>query len=344
MTPRTALRRLRPFSRFVVPFGLLVAITASPNFSTVDAHEFWLTPNAGEPRTGDPIAFRLSIGDGFAKAEPFPRDSSHLKRFWVQIAGAEFDVPGIEGAPWVGAVRPVVAGPLSVGYSSRPNRVELTGAAFDRYLVEEGLVAAQRLRLERREVGQPATESFRRCAKSVVHVSERVARSETKADRPSPPAAPTRLDTSLGLELEISPVTNPQDYRPGAPFLLRVERLGKPAPNMKVRAQCAEHPRLRVSGRTDASGNVTLTLPDAGFWLFSTVAMNRLAPGAATDWESVWSSLTLTVDSEESEASSVSADEAFSPTTEPAGATDSFDESSGGRPQTSTEERTTPRE
>jgi uncharacterized GH25 family protein len=251
------------------------------------AHEFWIEPATFHPEAGSILSARLQVGIGPHEQESFARNEEHQRRFALVAAGAEKAMVGRPGDDPAGRVRLEEEGLQWVAYASNPSRIELGPEKFEQYLVEEGL---EQVRSERAEMGESehaASESYRRCAKSLVRVGD------------GPTAG---FDQVLGLELELvletDPAvlgTDPTDEEDSS-IALRLLYKGRAAVGVQVLAISLEDTDVRLKARTDEEGRVRVQLPRNGRWLYSAVHMRRAEPTADVDWMSCWSSLTLAVD------------------------------------------------
>jgi uncharacterized GH25 family protein len=264
-------------TRWLATSIVLITLTSS-----LGAHDFWLEPSAFDARVGDPVRVHLRVGERFL-GEPVVRNESRIERFVVAGPGGERPVIGREGMDPAGLLRLDAPGIWYVGYRSRPAPVQLGAAAFERYLREEGLERIIEDRAARKESQLPGREQFSRSVKALL-------RAGAAAGAPG-------YDRVLGLPLE---------------FVLEADPLRSPESRVPVRLLLDGKPLLRAlvvayrkdskasegaeafRGRTDAEGRVVLPVM-AGQWLVKAVHMERAAPNADADWNSVWTALTFDV-------------------------------------------------
>jgi hypothetical protein len=239
--------------------SLLLALPAA-------AHEFWLEPSTYRPKPGDTISVRLFIGDGMP-GEARARNPERIHAFFVDVDGRRTDIEGAPGADPAGAfVAP--KGPFVIAYRSRRSRIVLDAPKFEAYLAEVGLEEISRLRAAAGTSLEPGREVYSRCAKAVVGGKDR----------------------AVGFPLELLAEASSEPRRVG----LRLLRDGKPLSGALVRAF---HPKEKAAaGRTDAEGRVRFEMPRTGQWLFGAVNMRAAPAGTDADWESLWASLTLEVE------------------------------------------------
>ncbi len=250
-----------------------IAITASP----IRAHDFWIEPSNYRPGPGDRVDVTLRVGDGF-RGEAFPRDPTHLERFFIDGPEGRHAVPGLPGRDPAGAFRIGERTAHAIAYTSRPQYVELDSATFDAYLHEKGLTSILAERKRHAEHTSRARELYSRHAKSLLTTSG----GEPGSDR------------SLGLTLEIV-LTGPRSTTPAIGDDLSFDVFYEDAPleNALVIATSSEDSRIVRSARTDGNGRVTLSLDRSGAWLLSTVHMVQAARDTGVDWRSFWASLTF---------------------------------------------------
>jgi hypothetical protein len=166
-------------------------------------------------------------------------------------------------------------------YDSKPSLITLEPAPFEDYLREEGLetVIAERARLG--EAAKPGRERYQRCNKTIVTADGR---------------GDATFGVATGQRLEIIPLDNPADVRPGGTLRCKLLFNGQPLAAAKVRAWHRAGDNLTtLDGQTSAAGEVTFTLPAAGEWMLSTVNMVRVKDGKDADWESTWGNLTFAI-------------------------------------------------
>lgn len=109
----------------------------------------------------------------------------------------------------------------------------------------------------------------------------------------------TVVDTPAS-RLELRPITHPNEASIDAPFKLRVLLDGKPVTNQDVHIQreggAYKTPRYDRVVKTDAKGEVSLTLDRAGPYLLMTRMSADAPAGAQTPIRSYTTSLTIEVD------------------------------------------------
>jgi uncharacterized GH25 family protein len=269
----------------VALLSALVALAIQPCLSL--AHEFWIAPSTYVAQDGDTVRVSAFSGMGF-RGEARRYAPGRVVRF-VALAGGTTDLAGagVEGDTVFAAIVPPDAGGLLVAYESTAAAIELPGAEFDAYLVEDGLDAPLAMRRAARGGGDVQRERYARCAKTWV-------------------AGPARDRASAvaGLTLELVPLRDPG---PGSWLPLRVLFRGRPLAGALVRAwrqpldpgppargrASRDSVGIAMEARSDAQGVVRLQLAEAGEWLLSCVHMLRSDDPAKSDWQSWWASLTF---------------------------------------------------
>lgn len=273
--------------KFNVPSGpvrnaLVLVLAALASLATAQAHDFWILPSNFAPAVGEPISFRLAVGQQWV-GDPFPRSNQRIVRFALAGPAGVADIPGVEAVDPAGLGRLAAPGYYVAGYASNNSPLSLEAAKFEDYLRLEGLewVIAERAR--RGESQAASREVYARCAKSLLHV-------------PGSPST-TGFDHDFGCALELVPEQAPDTIRPGEVLPLRLLYRGKPLVGALVILMPKANPQATVQARSDRKGRVRLPLAAAGVWMAKAVHMVRLQ-GAdeqreAADWQSYWASLTF---------------------------------------------------
>ena len=175
------------------------------------------------------------------------------------------------------------AGTYVLGVALYPRTLELSAAAFDRYLREEGLDDIRRDRQRQGRTEQSARERYTKHAKALLQAGS------TRTD------APLRR---LGHTAELVPLDHPYRLRAGETLRLQAWVRGAPAPGVTVIAAGLDRRgrRLPVQRlRTDAQGTVRLRLTAPGVWYAKFIAMRALPPDSSVDYVSDWATLTFAV-------------------------------------------------
>ncbi|MRS16725.1 DUF4198 domain-containing protein [Enterobacteriaceae bacterium RIT691] len=248
--------------------------------SSVQAHEFWMVPHDALSKTDAQVLFELRIGSGIPGKQS-PRIPGLVSDFTATDADGSYAVSGHDNSLVTGHLRPRRAGATIAALRTNEAQITLSAAEFEAYLREEGLEKIIRQRQENGDSAQPDNELYSRCAKSIILVD----------------GQSQGFDKAVGLPLELIPQTEPLSFKPGQSYRLRLLRDGQPLVGTQVKAQMQGQQRYQLKVVTDANGEVALTLPESGVWLFSAVDMvPSQSPDA--DWDSLWASLTLAIGKE----------------------------------------------
>jgi hypothetical protein len=172
-------------------------------------------------------------------------------------------------------------GTYVVGASVRPNRIELTGEAFNAYLQEDGILDVLEARTQRGELTKPARERYSKHVKAVFQVGD---------------ARTTSFSTVVGYPAEIVPMGNPYALSPDGELVVRCLLDGKPVAHQIVLwgGEGASVPIVQRMARTGPDGILRVKLDAPGRWYVKFVHMVPLSE-PDYDYESRWATLTLEV-------------------------------------------------
>jgi uncharacterized GH25 family protein len=244
------------------------------------AHEFWISPSTFSPARGSAFELSLFVGE-FYTGELVGVTASHAASVRLFSAAGEQDLSSrFPRGQMLPSLRLTVAssGTHLLAYDSHPSEVVLSADKFHAYLHDEGLDAIITQRQTAGTAAKEGRERFRRHAKVLMRV-------DGKTDG--------TFGTRTGQRLEIVPLADPLRAGAGDRLDWQITFDQKPLEGVLVKAWHKEGSQVSVvRARTDARGQVRLTLPFAGSWLLNSVHM---IPGdsASVDWESHWSSLTF---------------------------------------------------
>jgi uncharacterized GH25 family protein len=158
----------------------------------------------------------------------------------------------------------------------------LPAIRFNDYLQSEGLTPALEERRRSRRTDADGSETYSRRAKALVHVG------------PADAADMREVTEPLGLTLEIVPEVNP--YTEPRPATLPVKVLfeGRPLPGATVKLTQLEHDEAPFETHlTDPAGRAVFGMPTRGSWLLNVVWTQVSPQSSATDFETVFSSLSF---------------------------------------------------
>ena len=254
--------------------------------STGRAHQYWLTPSSYAAVAGRPIDLGAIAGTGF-RGERKPWSPPLAIRFVAETARTVDLTRATSPGELVWArFAPSDGGGAMIAYQSGFTPIQLPAPQFNAYLEDEGLTATL---AARHGAGSdiPGRERYRRCAKAWLAGVD-----AARSTRP------------VGLPLEIVPLA-----APGRDPMLRTRVLwsGKPLAGALVKTwraplvaqgalqdgESRDSVAVCWKGRTNAAGEVSIPVRDAGEWLVSVVHMEASSDRREADWESTWASLTF---------------------------------------------------
>jgi hypothetical protein len=280
--------------RRVAAAGVLAALVAIA--TAVSAHELFLRPRGFFVAPHATITLPVLNGT-FAASE---NGIGRARITDLSLAGPAGRTP-IDRATWTerdrrSTVRVAFAGAgtYAVGVALAARTLTLEGAAFDRYLAEEGITPILDRRRADGTLGRRARESYAKAAKTLIAVTD-------AAGHLLPPAA-GRASTALeafGYDAEIVPLVDPYAVAVGATVPVRALLHGKPLPGWTLRAGGAigtsstSIPTQVLT--TDREGRAAVRLTHDGHWYISFVHMVEGDRGAGVDYTSRWATLTFGV-------------------------------------------------
>lgn len=258
---------------------LLVALGAA-----AWAHDQWLVPPAGEAPLGAPVEVEISVGMDFPvsllsiEPERLTTTSSHGPEGASAAVSVRRDEPG--ATTWA-AFTPDVAGAWLVAAATAPKLLAMEAAAFNDYLLHDGLPHVLAGRMDRGELERASVERYSKFVKALLPV----------AGSSSGEAYATRL----GHTLEIVPLADPLAASVGATLPVQVLFRGEPLERANL---CWDHPGngedFTGQSWTDAEGRVLVPISATGVMTVRLVHMTRPQTDAF-EWESFWASYTFRV-------------------------------------------------
>jgi len=261
-------------------FGALLAGAAG-------AHDFWIQPETFWSAPGIAVPFTLQVGHGpLRQRTPIP--SRRVTRFSATgPTGAPADRRGglHLGDPAAdGAVRFDTPGVYVLALETDAKaESHLPAIRYNDYLQVEGLTPALEWRARRHQAGRDGSETYSRCAKSLLAIGA----VGSGADQ----AAVTR---PVGLALEIVPELSPYALPRGTALPVHILYDGRPLPGALVKLNDLDHDAQPVEiHRTDPAGRAIFRLPAAGRWQMNVIWTRPLPATAETDFETTFSSLSF---------------------------------------------------
>jgi uncharacterized GH25 family protein len=275
---------IRPSSKVRHACALLL-LTAACH---VQAHDFWVQPQAFQVVPSQLVPFTLQVGHGPYRQRS-PIAASRIVRFQaLGPSGGTIDLrgglhPGDVSAD--GEFRLQTPGThLLVLETDNRAQSHLPSVRFNDYLKVEGLSPALERRTREHRMDVDETEIYSRHAKVIVQTGG------------FDPAVPTVVTKPVGLVLEIVPGVNPSAVpRPGA-LPLRVLYQGRPLPGATVKLTNLDHDESPVEVHvTDSAGSASFAFPASGQWLLNVIWTRVLPADAEADYETDFSSLSFGV-------------------------------------------------
>lgn len=175
------------------------------------------------------------------------------------------------------------AGTYLAGMSLKPSEISLSGKQFNDYLKEEGLESVLAARRTAGELARPAKERYAKHVKIVFQAG---------------PARSGGWSTVLGYPVEIVPLENPYELRPGDTLRVRLLAQGAALPaGQEVLAGGRTGRGMRRPVQhlfTGADGTAAVVLGPEGTWYVKFIRMTR-ATEPGLDYVSQWATLTFAV-------------------------------------------------
>lgn len=260
--------------------------------STLEAHDFWLVPDAFRLRSGDTLSVRgqtsslfptslsaVSV-DRIAEARIISRTSDEAVRGLSQSGNSLHLRHPVRGT-----------GQRVLAVRLHPRSVRESAESFRRYLVLEG--APEALAKYEREGILPADSTTRRYtkyAKTIVEVGS---------------GGPRAFSRIAGHPLEFVPVNDPRDTRVGKRFRVKLLADGIPLAGAHFHAgwvpddiaHRSDTARARAAAKTDlklvtnSAGEAEINISRAGLWNVRTLQIVPSKPGSGADWDVHWATL-----------------------------------------------------
>ncbi|WP_338424375.1 DUF4198 domain-containing protein [Sphingopyxis kveilinensis] len=254
---------------------------------TAIAHDFWVQPSQWRVAPLDTVTLTLMVGHG-ADRQPSRLPASRIVRFeTIAPDGRRTDLkaPIADSDGQQTRLQPEGDGAhMIVLQSDARAQSRLPPARFESYLKEEGLTVALDARKRTRRSATDGSENYRRNAKAIVLVG-------------TPTRANSRwIEKRVGLALEIVP-DDDLFLSPGPTEMsLRIFYHGRPLAGALVKLTDLNNDTKPVAQRRSAAdGRVRFAMPGTGTWRANVVWTRPNEPGAATDFETDFSSLSFAV-------------------------------------------------
>lgn len=281
---RTPLSRRRSLS-FAIAAGTLLASAAA-----LQAHDFWLVPNAFRVAPDAEIIVRGQTSSRFPTSEAAVSPERVADARVVDASGST-PLPNlsVEGKSLRLRFRPTTAGQKLIAVTTRPRTVRESAQSFRRYLELEGV--PELLARYEREGELPRDSVTRRYAKTLVEVGD---------------GGPRVFEQAVGHPVEFVPLRDPAALRVGDTLAVRLLYRGQPLAGARIHAgevpmepgvsdeQAAGLAR-EVSATTDPQGVARVPVESAGLWNVRTLHIVPADAGPGADWDAHWATLVFGV-------------------------------------------------
>jgi hypothetical protein len=248
------------------------------------AHEFWLQARPSMLAAEGVSELTLRVGENFdGELTPFVDERTLALRHYAAGAVADLAARLPRRTALPGLAVPIPAGTSLIAFDSQPIEFSLSADKFHAYLHDEGLDHVIEQRKAAGKDTMPGRERYRRHVKTLLRAG--AVSDGTYALR-------------TGQRMEITPLSDPFAAAPGATLRLKLTFDGKPLSDVLVKGWHRHQDQsqlLIIRARTDAAGEVGLSLPYAGEWMVSAVHMQAAQGTANADWDSFWGNLTFTL-------------------------------------------------
>lgn len=274
----------KPLTRFFCGAGMFLSACVA-----ADAHEFWIEPVSSQIEVGGNIAARLNVGQDL-KGSSYSYLPQRFERFTYTVGKETAPVESRLGDNPALNMTAAKNGLYVIAYQSRGEMLTYTEEKkFQGFLEYEGLDWVLDAHKKR---GLPATkfkEAYTRYAKSLVQVGN-FSQGEDLQDQ------------SVGLPIELVAAQSP--FKPKTESItVTLLRNGQPLPDIQIATfqQTKGDKSERRLARSDAQGQVEISLVGKGLFLVSAVHMEEADPadynedvvGRKPVWSSLWASLTF---------------------------------------------------
>lgn len=258
---------------------LLIAFVFFANH--LHAHDLWLIP----PEKASPkmaVKIEASVGMDFPNSTVAPDVVRYPRLMVVPPEGKVFSPTpaGKKGLISYLEFTPTQAGIHVIAVKTTPKVLELDANRFNEYLVTDGLPHIFRLRAKENTLDAPSKERYQKSPKALVPVGDDV-------------RGP--WDKALGLPLEIVPLQNPFQRKPGDTLRVRVLFNEKTLAGANLgwqRPGDGDTPIGYV--RTDSKGEALIPIERSGLMTIRLTHMTR-PKTPEYEWESFWTTLTFRV-------------------------------------------------
>jgi uncharacterized GH25 family protein len=251
--------------------------------SLATAHEFWLQPKKFRYSVGEEVKIDFLVGENFTGEQ---WDLTKHKAEFVQVISVygkkalTADVKPTKGNNLT--YKLANEGTHLFAMTSNAAYVELEGAKFNDYLIEDGIDDILALRKANNELDKPSRENYSRYAKLLLQ-------SGNKTDGDV-------FKRKMGFKVEIIPLTNPYTLKSGDYLECEILFDGKPLPHQMVKVWSFIGNRAFLQNAyTESDGKVKFPISNTGPWMVSFVKMVK-SEKLNIDYESMWASLVFGIE------------------------------------------------
>ena len=261
--------------------------------SVLQAHDFWLVPNAFAIAPGGDVVVRGQTSSRFPTSESAVTPDRVADARVIDAGGSTpIRDLAVDGRTLRFSHRPAAAGQLMVAVTTRPRNVRESAESFRRYVELEGVPElVERYRAEGRLPTDSVTRRYSKYAKTFVEAGR---------------GGPRVYERTAGHPLEFVPLSDPAAVAAGGTFAVRLLLDGEPLVGVRVHAsgvpagpgisdeQAASRAR-EATVTTDAQGVARFAVPAAGLWNVRTLHIVPAEPGSGADWDAHWATLVFGV-------------------------------------------------
>lgn len=260
--------------------GLAVALLAG-GAAALAAHDFWVVPELFRVPDGWEVHVAGQTGMDFPESSAAIEPGRVAEAELISAdARLSLDRSFRSGSSLMMAGRPDAAGQWWVAVALETRPIRLSSEQFDAYLEHDGVWDV----LEERRSSAPSRDSvderYTKYAKALVQVGE---------------DGPEAYGRRVGHPIELVPLEDPFDLRPGDRFRARLVWRGEPLADQVVFAGRAGSEGPTAHARTDASGIVEFPLFVPGPWYLKAIQMVEAPEDPEVDYRSYWATLTFDV-------------------------------------------------
>ena len=263
----------------LIAFGILMGVLLSSTF--LFAHEFWLMPSKFRVKPGEIFSLNFFVGEDF-NGELWAKRRERTAKFTHFSNQTLNDLTPLALQSDSGAVSLKFneVGTHLLSFESKNSFIALDAEKFKSYLLEDGIDNIYELRKKNGEMNKNSREFYRRYAKTLIQVGDKMNNTFKK---------------TVGTSLEIIPQKNPYALKVGEQMIIQVLYEGKPLADKLVvtwnKTNITKTRQLKY--KTDKKGKIHFPLDQHGVWMVSLVHMVPLMNNTEADYQSLWGDLTF---------------------------------------------------